>query len=62
MSTSSISSISVATIIVVIIAIAGAVVVIVNPSTLSFDQYVKDVSIAAAGLAVGRGIDSQSRP
>lgn len=62
MNTTSLSSIAVATVLVVIIAVAGAVVVIVEPSTLSFDQYVKDVSIAAAGLAVGRGIDSQSRP
>lgn len=50
----------IATAIVVIIAIAGAIVVIVNPETLTFDQYVKDIGIAAGLLAIGRGLDSGS--
>jgi len=45
-----------ATLIVVLIAIVGGVVVITDPSTLSFEEYVKNVGIAAGLLAVGRGL------
>lgn len=46
----------VASLIVCVIAVAGAVVTIVNPDALSFDQYVQDVMIGAGLLAVGRGV------
>lgn len=40
----------------VIVVIAGAVVCIVQPSTLSFSQYVQDVAILTAALGLGAGI------
>lgn len=46
----------VASLIVVLIAVAGAIVTIINPDTLPFDQYVQDVMIGAGLLAVGRGV------
>lgn len=46
----------VASLLVVIIALAGAVVTVVEPSTLSFEDYVKHVGVAAGLLAIGRGI------
>ncbi len=46
----------VATLIVAIIAIAGAVLVIVHPETLTFAEYVRNVGVAAGLLAVGRGL------
>lgn len=49
-------------IIVVIVVIAGAVVTILHPGTLSFAAYVKDVSVAAGLLAVGYGLDANSKP
>lgn len=49
-------------IILFVVVVAGAIVCIVSPATLSFEDYVRDVSIAAAGLAIGRGLDSSSRP
>lgn len=44
----------IATILVVIFAIVGGVVVIAG--NMSFDQYLQSMTVAAAGLAVGRGI------
>lgn len=52
---------NIATAIVLLIALVGGIVVLVHPATLSFDQYVKNVGIAAGLLAVGRGLDSHSR-
>lgn len=49
-------------IIVVVVVLAGAVMVVVNPDTLAFDQYVKDVGVAAGLLSIGYGLDSRSRP
>ncbi len=49
-----------ATIIVVLITIVGGVVVIANPETLTFAEYVKHVSIAWAGLAIGRGLAART--
>lgn len=46
----------VASLLVVLIAIAGAVVTIVEPDTLPFDQYVQNVMIGAGLLAIGRGV------
>jgi hypothetical protein len=37
-------------------------VVIVQPATLAFDQYIKDVGIAAGLLGIGYGIDAHSKP
>lgn len=36
----------------VIVAIAGAIIAIIHPDTLSFSGYVRDIGIAAAGLGV----------
>lgn len=52
---------AVATIIVALIALVGAVVVIVHPETLSFEDYVKNVGIAAGLLAIGRGLDAHAK-
>lgn len=46
----------VASLLVVLIAIAGAVVTIIEPDTLPFDQYVQNVMIGAGLLAIGRGV------
>lgn len=56
------AAIPVATIIVIIAAIAGAVVVVAHPETLSFDQYLKALGPAVGLLAVGRGLDSTHKP
>ena len=55
-------TIPVATLIVLVVAIAGAVVTIVHPETLSFANYVKNVGVAAGLLAIGRGLDQTHRP
>jgi hypothetical protein len=55
-------SLPVATILIVIVAIAGAVVTIVHPETLSFDQYLKYMTPGAGLLAVGRGIRNHGTP
>jgi hypothetical protein len=39
-----------------IVVVAGAVVTIVQPGTLSFHQYVQDVAVLAAALGLGAGI------
>lgn len=52
----------VASAIVGLIAIVGGVVVIVNPETLDFEAYVKNVGIAAGLLGIGLGLDANSRP
>lgn len=46
----------VVTIIAVILALAGAVVVIVNPASLSFEEYLDAMKWLLGFLAVGRGI------
>lgn len=50
------STANVATILTLLVAAVGAVIVIVQPSTLDFSTYFDDVKILIAGLAVGRGI------
>lgn len=52
---------AVATIIVALIALIGGIVVIVHPETLSFEDYVKNVGIAAGLLAIGRGLDQRAK-
>lgn len=49
-------------IIVVIVVIIGGVVVLTDPSSLSFDQYLRDVGVAVGLLAVGYGLDAHSKP
>lgn len=52
-------------IVVVIIVIAGAVVTIVNPDQLTFEEYLKYLVGAAGGaglLGIGRGIRKQGQP
>jgi hypothetical protein len=46
----------IATILMVIVAIAGAVVSIVHPENLGFDQYIRDLAVGAGLLGIGRGI------
>jgi hypothetical protein len=48
-------------IIVGVVVIAGAIVTIVHPETLSFEDYVKDVAVGGGLLAVGRGIDNHGK-
>lgn len=49
-------------IVLVIVVIIGGVVVIVQPATLAFDQYIRDVGLAAGLLGIGYGIDAHSKP
>lgn len=51
----------IASLIVALIAVVGGVVVIVEPTTLDFESYVKNVGIAAGLLAIGRGLDSTTK-
>lgn len=48
----------VATILVVIFAIVGGAMTVIHPDQLSFADYLNDMSIAVAGLGVGRGLMS----
>lgn len=48
-------------IVVIVLVIIGGIVVLIHPASLSFDQYVKAISVAVAGLAIGRGLDSRTR-
>lgn len=48
-------------IILFVVVVAGGIVTITNPASLSFEDYVRNVSIAAAGLAIGRGLDNRSQ-
>jgi hypothetical protein len=43
-------------VVVVIVVVAGAVVTIVQPSSLSFHQYVSDIAFMAGALGLGAGI------
>lgn len=49
-------------IIVLIVVIAGGVVMLTNPGTLSFKEYVTVVATAVGLLSIGYGLDSHSRP
>ena len=49
-------------VILLIVVIVGGVIVILQPSTLSFSEYLKDVSLGAGLLGIGYGIDAGSRP
>lgn len=51
----------VVTVLVVVYAIAGAAVVVFHPETLDFKSYLEQMTIAAAGLGIGRGIASAGR-
>lgn len=50
------STANVATIVSLLLAAAGAIVVIVHPETLTFDQYFENMKFLIGGLAIGRGI------
>lgn len=49
-------------VIVLVVVIAGGVVTIVHPETLTFGSYLKDVAFGAGLLGIGHGIDAGSRP
>jgi hypothetical protein len=55
------STANVATILVLLLAAVGAVVVITNPDTLSFQDYLEQMKVLVGGLAVGRGIAAAGR-
>jgi|tagenome__1003787_1003787.scaffolds.fasta_scaffold17478381_2 ABC-type transporter Mla maintaining outer membrane lipid asymmetry permease subunit MlaE len=52
----------VVTIIAVIITIAGALVTIINPAALSFEEYLDAMKWLLGLLAVGRGVATYTRP
>jgi len=45
----------------VIAALAGAVVTIVEPTTLSFDDYLGKLAVFGGALGIGRGIAAAGR-
>jgi hypothetical protein len=45
-----------ATIVVLVVAFTGAIVAVFGDSTLSFEDYVKFIGGAAAGLGIARGV------
>lgn len=45
-----------------VVAIAGAIVTVVHPESLTFAQYIKDVAMGAGLLGIGYGLDAQSKP
>ena len=51
--------------VVLIVVIAGGIVTIVRPESLSFHQYVSDIAIVGGalglGAGIGRGIDSYGK-
>lgn len=49
-------------VIIIVVVIVGGVVCIINPTTLDFTSYIKDVSIAVGLLGIAHGIDSRSTP
>lgn len=49
-------------IIVIVVVLIGGIVVILQPSTLSFPEYLRAVATAVGLLGVGYGLDSHSRP
>jgi hypothetical protein len=55
------NTINVATIITIILAIAGGVVCIVQPSTLTFDQYLEQMKYLIGLVGIGRGIAAAKR-
>ena len=46
----------IATVLVIIFAVVGGIVVLTQPGTLSFKEYLESITVAVAGLAVGRGL------
>jgi hypothetical protein len=52
------SRISLASILMVIAAIVGGIVVLTDPSQLTFAAYLRDFVIGGGALAVGRGLDN----
>lgn len=54
-------TVNVATIAALLMAVVGAIVVVVHPETLSFDQYLEQMKFLFGGLAVGRGLASAGR-
>jgi hypothetical protein len=49
-------------IVLVIVVIIGGIVVILDPQTLDFKDYVATVAVAAGLLGIGYGLDSESKP
>lgn len=53
----------IATLLIVgVVVIAGGIVAVLNPDTLSFEDYVRNVAIGAGLLGIGLGVDGASRP
>lgn len=49
-------------IIALVVVLAGGVVTVLHPETLSFDQYIRAVAMGAGLLGIGYGLDAGSRP
>lgn len=47
--------------VVVIVALVGGIVCITDPESLSFEDYQRNVAIAAGLLAIGRGLNSRTK-
>lgn len=58
----SLAATPVATIIILIVAVAGAIVTISHPGSLTFADYVKYTMIGAGLLGIGRGLDATHKP
>ena len=43
-------------VVVLVVVVAGAIVTITNPNSLTFEQYIRDIAILGAGLGLGNGI------
>lgn len=49
-------------IIALVVVLAGGVVTVVHPETLSFSAYLRDVALGAGLLGIGHGLDGNSTP
>lgn len=49
------------TALVVIVALVGGIVVVTNPETLSFREYLHDLAPWVAGVAIGKGIAAHGK-
>jgi hypothetical protein len=49
-------------IIALIVVLAGGIITVLHPESLSFSQYIKDVAIGCGLLGIAHGVDGNSRP
>jgi hypothetical protein len=53
--------VNVVTVVFVLAALAGAIVTVVEPTTLSFEDYLTKLSVFGGALGIGRGIAAAGR-